>query len=72
MSKHFRLTTSAASTVLELTRDPKQFDEFIRMIYDRRFTGQFLVDCRHGVPLKIGFPQVTRVRVQTGPKPPKP
>ncbi len=69
MSKHFRLTTSAASVVVDLTRDPRQFDEFRRMLYDRRFTGQILVDFHRGLPRQVGFPQVARVRILTPPKP---
>ncbi len=68
MPKHFRLTTSAASVVVELTRDPRQFEEFMKMIYERRFTGQFLVDCHRGLPRQVGFPQIARVQIA----PPKP
>ena len=68
MPKHFHLTTSAASVVVELTRDPKQYDEFMRLLYARRFTGQILVDFHRGLPRQVGFPQVARVRIP----PPKP
>lgn len=65
MSKHFHLTTSAASVVVELTSSPRQFDEFLRLLDHRRFTGQILVDFHRGKPRQVGFPQVARVRVPT-------
>lgn len=64
MARHFHLTSSAASVVLELTQDQHHFADLLRLLYDRRFTGQILVDFHRGHPRKVGFPQVARVTVR--------
>ena len=68
MPKHFHLQTSAASLVVELTRNPTQFVEFMRMLRESRYDGQILLDVRRGLPRRIGFPQVARVEIAQPPK----
>ncbi len=63
MPRRFTLTSSPAELVVELSRNPRQFNDFMQLMLDRDFTGQVLLDFNRGRPRMVAFPSMRRVPI---------